>query len=123
MPDFILRCANRSHANQDWILGGIVQHEFSLQPDWVQPGNLAINHDGTIQIAVSTENPFRNAAAHLTYTAATNSWALASPTPNEFELVTGGQYVTVRCFLTNAVAQSRISFVAGKPTEEPDDPS
>ena len=124
MPVFQMRFANRSNpgAVQDWILHGTINQQFQLQPDHVSGGNLTINQNGLIQIAVDT-NLF--AAADLAYTAATNTWTLNSNTPNEFALAAGGGIVTVRCFLGNgdATSHSKPQYEEQNPKHEVSDPS
>jgi hypothetical protein len=124
MPVFQLRWANRSNPNgaiQDWQIGGAIHDQFQLHPDFVRQGNINVNHDTHIQIAVST-NQF--AAADLRYTAATNTWILQSHTPNEFQLQTGGGIVTVRCLLKNhAQAVTSPEYLAKEPVFESTDPS
>jgi hypothetical protein len=124
MPTFTMRWANRSNpgAEQDWILGGIVHENFTLAPDYVASGQLTINANGTVQIAVNSQHHF--AAATLTYTAVGNHWALASNTPNEFQLAAGGNIVTVRCLLNDAAARPPYEAYEAMPTRlEPSDPA
>ena len=102
MPQFTLRFANRSTSAQDWIIQNLDQ--FTLQPDFVRSANVTLNNDYTFNIAVNTTNTF--AAATLTYTAASNAWALNSLTPNEWQLATAVGLVTVRCLL-NATADGQ----------------
>jgi hypothetical protein len=101
-------------------VGPPVSWNGTLQPDYVGGGDLTVNANLTIQIAVNSTRHF--AAANLTYTAATNTWALDSHTPNEFQLATGNGIVTVRCLLTDAAAQHRNSFVGSEPRLEREDP-
>ena len=91
MPQFTLRFANRSMSTQDWMIQNLDQ--FTLQPDFVRSANVNLNNDYTFNIAVSTDNTF--AAAALTYTAASNTWALNSQTPNEWQLATAAPIVTM----------------------------
>jgi hypothetical protein len=123
MPQFQMRWANRSNpgATQDWQLGGAIHDAFQLQPDFVRSGTLNVSNDTVVQIAVTT-NQF--AAANLTYTASTNTWALASHTPNEFQLQVGNGIVTVRCLLGNAAAtrHSRPQYQAQEPKHQSSDP-
>lgn len=98
MPQFTLRWANRGTSDQDWNIQNL--DSFTLQPDYTRRGQITLNANRTFNIAVNTDNRF--AAAALTYTAGTNTWALNSLTPNEWQLAVGGGIVTVRCFLSNA---------------------
>ncbi len=98
MPNFTLRWANRSNSTQDWAISN--GDNFQLLPNQVRTVQITINNDHIYQIAVNTNNTF--AAAALTYTAATQTWQLNSQTPNEWQLATGNNIVTVRCLLDNA---------------------
>ncbi|SEV95490.1 hypothetical protein SAMN05428988_0763 [Chitinophaga sp. YR573] len=111
MPVFNLRCANRSQSAQDWaIFNG---PSFTLQPDFVNSGNVNMTNTYTFRIAVNTNNSFGH--ADLTYTAGTNVWTLASLTPNEWELAQGNGIVTVRCLLENVNEDDAPSYTAGVP--------
>ena len=117
MPPFTLRFANRSTSTQDWIIQNLDQ--FTLQPDFVRAANVNLNNDYTFNIAVNTDNTFT--AAALTYTAASNTWALNSLTPNEWQLATAGAVVTVRCLLNATAAGHRdhsIRYEASEPVAD-----
>jgi hypothetical protein len=108
MPPFTLRFANRSTSTQDWIIQNLDQ--FTLQPDFVRSANVNLNNNYTFNIAANTVNTF--AAASLVYTAGTNTWALNSLTPNEWQLAAAAGVVTVRCLL-NATANAQIDRSIG----------
>ncbi len=104
MPNFTIRWANRSRSNstQDWMISN--GDNFTLPPDWVRAANVVIHHNYTFRIAVDTDAP-RHTTAELIYTAATNTWALFSLTPNQWQLAVGvvgdDNIVSVRCLLEN----------------------
>jgi hypothetical protein len=101
MPNYTIRWTNRSNSDQDWQIHN--GDHFQLQPNFVRSVAIVINNNYAYQIAVSTNGGF--AAANLSYTAATDTWALNSNTPNEWQLAVGGGNVTVRCLLED-VAQA-----------------
>jgi hypothetical protein len=105
-------------ADQDWILGGVIGQEFTLKPNQHGGGQLNINSDGAIQISVSTDF---FAAAVLAYTAATDTWDLSSPTPNQFQLGVFDAQVKVECFLNDQNQNSgvRPEYVGEQPSFDP----
>jgi hypothetical protein len=97
MPGYTIRWANRSASNQDWQISN--GDSFELLPNYVKCATVTINNDYTFQISVTTNGGV--AAANLKYTAANQTWNLDSNTPNEWQLATGNNIVTVRCFLND----------------------
>ena len=117
MPIYQIRWTNRSAADQDWQISN--GDNFTLQPNFVRPAQVTIHNDYTFVIAVSTNGGI--AAANLIYTAATDSWALTSHTPNEWGFATAGNVVTVRCLLQNVNAfNADIQYTGGQPLHEKD---
>lgn len=98
MPTFTIRWVNSSNSPQDWIISN--GDHFTLQVNHVRSAQITINNNYTYQIAVNTNALFT--AASLSYIAATQTWQLNSHTPHEWELATGNNIVTVRCYLENA---------------------
>jgi len=117
MPIYQVRWTNRSAADQDWQISN--GDNFTLRPNYVRLVQVTINNDYTFGIAVSTNGGI--AAANLTYTAATQSWALTSHTPREWGFDTAGNIVTVRCLLENVnVLNADIEYSGGQPLHEKD---
>jgi hypothetical protein len=116
MPLFTLRFANRSLSSQDWMISN--GDSFTLLPNHVRSANINITNDYTYRIVVGTLGG--NAHADLSYHAATNTWALASVTPNEWALQTGNGIVTVRCFLDDVIEINTPSYAASMPVFEED---
>ena len=120
MPAYTIRWANRSHSNQDWQISN--GDNFSLRPDYVRNVNVTINNDYSFGISVTTDRGV--AAATLTYTAATQTWALNSFTPNEWRLAVGNNIVTVRCFLEDVDSEAEEpQYVPSEPILDSEDPT
>jgi len=113
VPQYTLRWANRSNANQDWQISN--GDHFTLQPNYVRAVQLDIHNTYTYQVAVSTQGGFT--ACALTWTSGTGQWTLQSVTPNEWDLAQGNGIVTLRCLLQNVTNLAAApAYVAGDPT-------
>src|SRR5699024_6380047 len=108
MPNFQLRWINRSQSNQDWMIHN--GDNFTLAPDHVRTANITIHNDYTFQVVVSTNGG--NAHASISYTAATNVWALVTHTPNEWQLAQGNGIVTLRCLLEDVNTAQMPDYMA-----------
>lgn len=122
MANFTIRWANRSNSTQDWMISN--GDNFTLLPNYVRSAQVTINNNYTYQISVTTNHGF--AAASLSYTAATQTWQLNSSTPNEWQLGTGNNTVTVRCLLEDALnltAEYEFNYLATEPESNVVNPS
>ncbi|HYW08168.1 MAG TPA: hypothetical protein VE913_14490 [Longimicrobium sp.] len=114
MPQFTIRWANRGTSPQDWNVQN--RDPFHLDPDYVLTEPVNLNANRTYNIAVDTVGPHPQfAAATLTYTAAANTWAIASNTPAEWQLATGNGFVTLRCLLSDPPAPVLPEYSASDP--------
>lgn len=116
MPLYTIRWTNRSNVAQDWIIHHPAD-QFTLQPNHSRPAQVNMTANWTFRIAVTSPNGF--AAADLTYTAATATWQIASPTPNEFVLAVNGANVRVTCLLALAAELD----TSDEPQYEADEPA
>ena len=117
MPIYQIRWTNRSAADQDWQISN--GDNFTLRPNYVRQAQVTIHNDYTFGIAVTTNGGI--AAANLTYTAETDSWALTSHTPHQWGFGTIGNTVTVRCLLENVnVLNANIEYNGDQPLHEKD---
>lgn len=117
MANFLLRWANRSHSDQDWMISN--GDQFSLHPDYVRDAHIAVHHDYTLQVVVSTQGGY--AHADLVYTAIANTWTVNSHTPHEWGLSQGNGVVTLRCFLEDVIEQaSELLYHAEESKLEPE---